>query len=309
MTGTSIKTHKVELKKLADLIDPNNNLGSNTEFAKRHEGINQTTSAFQTSETEALRKEASNFTYSQGYKLKPKLYEHHIKTEVSNEQRNKLKKIQEEYALANLKGNKNASAKRDIDLWRNTHLTGGLNNPKFRAIVDDISKNRKDQKGLLFFSQGAATEGVKQYAKQLNKVFGEGTAADVSSNTSATQLKRLKAKINDPIDPLRFLIGTETLSTGHNLQGATFIHHVDIPQSKAQSDQQEARVYRKGQENDVTSVFFQSADPNDINKQFNFMKKTKESELIGNESAVAGIDDSGFGSLVYNMLNKKEKVA
>jgi hypothetical protein len=301
MTGTPIKTHKVELKKIADIVDPNNNLGSNTEFVKRHEGINQATSAFQSSETEALRKEVSGLTYSQGYELKPKLVSKDVKVSVSPEQKRRIKQIQEEYALENLKGNKNAAAKRDIDLWRNTHLTGGIDNPKFQSIVQDIQNNQQNKKGLLFFSQGAATEGVKAYTKNLNKVFGEGTAEGVSSKTSATQLKRLKERINDPNDPLRFLVGTETLATGHNLQGATFIHHVDIPQSKAQSDQQDARSYRKGQESDVDTVHFHSNDPNDINKRFNFKRKTKESQLVGNESSVAGIDDGGFGAMLHQV--------
>jgi hypothetical protein len=296
MTGTPIKKHKVELKKLADLVDPDNNLGSNTEFVKRHAGINQTTSAFQSSETEALRKEVSNFTYSQGYTLRPKHNVTEQKITMSPEQRRRMSQIQQQYAIDTAKGNKNAAATRDIDLWRNTHLTGGVNNPKFQAIINDIQTNGKDQKGLLFFSQGAATEGVAQYAKQLNQVFGEGRAEAVSSKTSATKLERLKAKINDPNDPLRFLVGTETLSTGHNLQGAGFVHHVDIPMSKAQSDQQEARMYRKGQEKDVRTVHFYANDPNDINKRFNYKKATKEAELVGNESAVAGLDDSGFGA-------------
>jgi len=297
MTGTPIKSNKREAHRLVRLMNPNHDLGSEGSFDNRHKNIGHGTSAFADSEREAFRQEMSRYSYSQNMHLPVTNTKENTKVDLIPEQRDAIRKAQEQYKRESDNKEKGAASRRDQNMWRVTHLTGGRNNPKFKAIVDDIRENREGQRGLLFFSQGTATMGASRYAKQLNEEFGEGTAVAISSSTSRKKVEKLKRRINEknPDDPLRFLVGTETLATGHNIQGAEFIHHVDVPVSQAQAGQQEARAYRTGQESDVVTKSFYSGDPNDINKRYNFLNTARESDVMGNPNDAATLDDGGFG--------------
>lgn len=297
MTGTPVKSHKREAHRLVRLMNPAHDLGSEGSFENRHKNIGHGTSAFADSEREAFRQEMARYSYSQNIHLPVTNTKENTKVDLIPEQRDAIRKAQEQYKLEQEKKQKGAASRRDQRMWRITHLTGGRSNPKFKAIVDDIRKNREGQRGLLFFSQGTATMGASRYAKQLNEEFGEGTAVAISSNTPRKKVEQLKRRINErnPDDPLRFLVGTETLATGHNIQGAEFVHHVDVPVSQAQAGQQEARAYRTGQESDVTTKSFYSGDPNDINKRHNLMTKGRESDVMGNPNDAATLDEGGFG--------------
>jgi len=325
MTGTPIKTHKREMYKLGRLVDPEhtkNALGTMDEFEKRHLDINQTTSAFSNAECEAFRSEISELSYSQDNKIDVKHTKVTTDVKINNDQKRALKQLQIDYDEKMIQADrpidpktgkqvkkKNEAGWRDSEAWRISNLLGGRQNPKFRAVVADIRQNHEDKRGLLFFSQGTSVEGSKIYAEQMNAEFGEGSAVAVSSKTTSTQLDKLKQRINakDPNDPLKYLVGTTTLATGHNIQGAEFIHHIDVPLSKAQAEQQEARAYRKGQTSDVTTTSFYSNDPNDINKRNNFETKGKESDIVGNPASVSGLTEGGFGSYVEEVQRQRRE--
>ncbi len=301
MTGTPIKTDKREMWKVARLTGNNAALGRMKDFEARHKDINQSTSAFAASETESFRREIAPFTYAQGYTIDAKKTETRIDANMTPEQRRETKRIMAEYKEMQERGAQGASGRRDIELWKVSNLQGGRNNPKFRKLAEDAREfidASPSNKGLVFLSQGASKGGADQYAKQLEQEFGKGSAAAITGSTSAARMRQLKAQYKDPNSPLKFLVGNESLSTGHNLQSGSRIWKVDTPVSKAQDDQQNARAHRNGQTQDVDVRYLQSDNPNDINKRYLFEKKGREAEIMGNPNHVDGKEGSGFGSLL-----------
>ncbi len=302
MTGTPIKTDKSEAYKIGKLLGAEEQLGTLQEFTRRYKDVNQSTNAFGAAEVDAMRKSLSSFSYSQSYELEVKKKSNRLSVTSSPEQRREYRRIMEEYKQATDAGKVGASGTRDADLWRASHLTGGRQNAKFRAMADHVRQLPEGEKALAFFSQGPAREGAETYAKQLNEEFGDGFAVHVTSSVSRKKISEYKRAIQgDPemvkkYPNLRMIVATDTLATGHNLQGAHTVYKIDTPQSKAQDDQQSARSYRNGQTKDVDIVYLEGDDPNDINKRYNFRKKSREAELMGNPESVATKDDSGFGT-------------
>jgi superfamily II DNA or RNA helicase len=302
MTGTPIKTDKSEVYKIGKLLGAEQELGTIQEFTKRYKDVNQSTNAFGAAEVDAMRRSLASFSYSQSYELDVKKQSNRISVTSSSEQRREYRRIMDEYRRATEAGEVGASGTRDANLWRAAHLTGGRENSKFRSMVEHIKGLPEGDKALAFFSQGPAREGAETYAKQLNEEFGDGFAVHVTSSVSRKKISEYKRAIQgDPAmvkkyPNLRMIVATDTLATGHNLQGAHTVYKIDTPQSRAQDDQQSARSYRNGQTKDVNIVYFEGDDPNDINKRYNFRKKSREAELMGNPESVATKDDSGFGT-------------
>jgi SNF2 family DNA or RNA helicase len=70
--------------------------------------------------------------------------------------------------------------------------------------------------------------------------------------------------LNDPDDPIRVLIATDTASEGLNLQEtARLLLHYDIPWNPARIEQRNGRLDRHGQARDVTAYHFTSDDDAD----------------------------------------------
>lgn len=75
----------------------------------------------------------------------------------------------------------------------------------------------------------------------------------------------VKVAFNDPDDPVRILIATDTASEGLNLQEtARLVLHYDIPFNPARLDQRNGRLDRHGQARDVTVYHFTSEDDADL---------------------------------------------
>ncbi|MCL4299156.1 MAG: DISARM system SNF2-like helicase DrmD [Anaerolineae bacterium] len=75
----------------------------------------------------------------------------------------------------------------------------------------------------------------------------------------------IKAAFNDPTDPVRILVATDTASEGLNLQEtARLVLHYDIPFNPARLDQRNGRLDRHGQARDVIAYHFTSEDDADL---------------------------------------------
>lgn len=75
----------------------------------------------------------------------------------------------------------------------------------------------------------------------------------------------IKQAFNDPADPLRVLVATDTASEGLNLQETAHqVLHYDIPFNPARLDQRNGRLDRHGQAHDVTVYHFTSEDDADL---------------------------------------------
>ena len=70
---------------------------------------------------------------------------------------------------------------------------------------------------------------------------------------------------NDPADPVRILVATDTASEGLNLQEtARYLLHFDVPWNPARIEQRNGRLDRYGQARDVTTYHFTSNDDADL---------------------------------------------
>ena len=75
----------------------------------------------------------------------------------------------------------------------------------------------------------------------------------------------IKAAFNDPADPVRILLATDTGSEGQNLQEtARYLLHFDVPWNPARLEQRNGRLDRHGQARDVSIFHFTTNDDADI---------------------------------------------
>lgn len=77
--------------------------------------------------------------------------------------------------------------------------------------------------------------------------------------------EELKAAFNDPADPVRILVATDTGSEGQNLQEiARYLLHFDVAWNPARLEQRNGRLDRLGQARDVRVFHFTSKDDADL---------------------------------------------
>lgn len=82
---------------------------------------------------------------------------------------------------------------------------------------------------------------------------------------SSAVRERVKEAFNDPRDPLRVLVGTDTVSEGISLQNTCrYVIHQEIPWNPMRLEQRNGRVDRHGQERDVSVHHFTSDDEDDL---------------------------------------------
>lgn len=94
---------------------------------------------------------------------------------------------------------------------------------------------------------------------------------------SSEQRERIKEAFNDPRDPLRILVGTDTVSEGINLQATCrYVIHQDIPWNPMRLEQRNGRVDRHGQEREVRVFHFTSNDEADLQFMEQVVKKVHQ---------------------------------
>jgi len=110
----------------------------------------------------------------------------------------------------------------------------------------------------------------------------------------------IKKRFNDPDDPLRFIVGSKSLESGHNLQhGGTVTFHLDIPDSYASFQQRNARVFRKGQDVNTHTYVLSGMNPFDMRGEDIMETKRKEQGILGNPRDVESMDDTGFAGILH----------
>jgi SNF2 family DNA or RNA helicase len=142
--------------------------------------------------------------------------------------------------------------------------------------------------------------------RRIKAEFGEDSVGTIHGESSPGAVAKLKKRFNDPDDPLRFIIGTKSLESGHNLQGGgTVTFHLDIPDSYASFEQRNARVHRKGQDRDTNTYVLSGTNPFDMRGEDILETKQKEQSILGNPREVEAMDDTGF----IGILNKYERAS
>lgn len=311
MSGTNIKNKKEELYRKINFIDPNHTLGSMSEFNKRYEGLNQGTGMFSDAANDAFRKEIAEWVYTQKNVLPIKNIVETRRIPLTPEQRKKYAASERQYREDRDAKKPGASAQRDSRNYAIVTNGSSINNGKLDEIVSIMRNIHPGEKAVIHLSKPGSPviNAVKTAVERLEKEFGVGSVGVIQGQgegSSNAAISKLKKKFNDPDDPLRFIIGTKSLESGHNLQhGGTVTFHLDIPDSYAAFQQRNARVFRKGQDRDTHAYVLSGTNPFDMRSEDIMDTKRKEQEILGNPRDVEAMDDTGF----IGLLNKYEKEA
>jgi SNF2 family DNA or RNA helicase len=101
------------------------------------------------------------------------------------------------------------------------------------------------------------------------------------------------------------LIATDAGQTGLNLQRGKFLAHLDVPLTQKAWDQRSARIYRRGQTDDVTVHTLMADAPEDEIALARMQRKGKASAIFQGHSATLGhsevLDDSGLSRRIAEM--------
>ncbi len=146
--------------------------------------------------------------------------------------------------------------------WINTHLKHGhtLRDDE-RLIIFTEYKHTLD-----YLVERLRREGLTQ--PQVESLYG---------GASSKQRETIKEAFNDPLHPLRILIGTDTVSEGKSLQlSCRYVIHQEIPWNPMRLEQRNGRVDRHGQERDVHIFHFTSNDEADLQFMAKVVDKVKQ---------------------------------
>jgi len=126
-------------------------------------------------------------------------------------------------------------------------LSGGPGlSSKLSTLMDLLSDILEDETAkVIIFTSFAET--ARDYYPDLSaKWQGSRITGETSQDQRAVELSKFENEASQ-----RFLLGTEALSTGLNIQAANFIIHVDEPWSYSKYDQRNGRAWRQGQKRHV----------------------------------------------------------
>ncbi len=164
----------------------------------------------------------------------------------------------------------------------------------------------RDDERLIIFTEYKHTLDYLQERfrrdEQLTAPFVECLFGGVSSKTR----EHIKDAFNDARDPLRILIGTDTVSEGINLQATCrYVIHQEIPWNPMRMEQRNGRVDRHGQERDVYVYHFASDDEADMAFMAFIAEKVKQARSdLGSVGQV--IDKTIEKYFTRGLLTKEE---
>lgn len=118
---------------------------------------------------------------------------------------------------------------------------------------------------LIVFTEYKTT--LDYLERRLREAFPDNSAAIrvLFGGMGDAEREAIKLAFNDPDDPVRILLATDTASEGLNLQEtARLVLHYDIPFNPARLDQRNGRLDRHGQARDVVVYHFTSEDDADL---------------------------------------------
>jgi superfamily II DNA or RNA helicase len=174
-----------------------------------------------------------------------------------------------------------------------------IEDSKLDLLFNEVIKKNEGKK-VLIFSEYQDT--VDYVANSLKSRFKLSDIESVNSGTTDIQkvVRRFSPKSNSNIGGLplgeleiQYLVSTDVLSEGQNLQDASIIANFDLPWALIKLVQRAGRVDRLGQESDRVDVYV--IDPSaEANRQIG-LRQRLQARLI-EAGAVIGGDDRFFGS-------------
>jgi len=305
MSGTNIKNSKKELYKKINFIDPEHTLGTLKDFDERFKGLNQGTTAFAESASNAFRQEIAPWSYTQKNVMKVKNNVQTIRIKLTPEQRKAYKESEKRYGKERTHEQKRrgAAGRRDTRNYDVIHVLNSGKNGNLNFIKDTMDKEHPREKAVIHVSRLKSMRTVKQV---LEEKYGEGCARVIHGDSSKAHVEDSKKEFNDQDSKVRFLIGTKSLENGHNLQhGGTVTFNLDIPDTYSSFEQRMKRVYRHGQDRDVSTYLLVSDSPYDVSKEDILEKKERETKILGNPREIEGMDETGFLGILNSMEREK----
>jgi superfamily II DNA or RNA helicase len=134
--------------------------------------------------------------------------------------------------------------------WINDHLKQG-------------NRLRDDERLIIFTEYKHSLDYVMERLRRAG--LASPQVESLYGGATSEQRERIKDAFNDPRDPLRILVGTDTVSEGISLQTTCrYVMHQEIPWNPMRLEQRNGRVDRHGQERDVFVFHFTSDDEADL---------------------------------------------
>jgi len=171
---------------------------------------------------------------------------------------------------------------------------------KIELLRDVISKN-KDKKILLFTQFVDTADYLAENLKDMNqksfvmdKVIGD-TKDKIAKVIKFSPSSNKEYISREPTGPFtKFLISTDTLSEGVNLQEADWVINYDLPWNPVRLIQRIGRVHRIGNNKDVFVHNFVPSE--DFDKEINLVKTLKKKikniiEIIGSEHSLLTLEE------------------
>ena len=301
MSGTNIKNKKTELYRKINFIDPDHTLGTPQAFDRRYKGLNQGTGMFSDAANDAFRKETAQWVYTQKNALPVKNEIERFRIPMTAAQRSKYAASERTYRSERDQKLPGAAARRDARNYSIVTNEIAQDNAKLNRLVDTMNTNHVGEKAVVHVQGINAMNTAKE---RLELEYGAGSVGLIHGKSTEGAVRKLKAAFNDPDNPKRFIIGTKSLESGHNLQGGgTVTFHLDIPDTYAAFEQRNKRIHRKGQDRDTKAYVLSGNNPLDMRKEDILETKRREMGIMGNPRDIEGMDDTGF----LGLLNKYEQ--
>jgi hypothetical protein len=197
-----------------------------------------------------------------------------------------------------------ASAMKFTALSRLYHRAPYEHNAKAQHTVKMAQDMVKAGKPGVIFS--ASSEAAAMLRDEMAKQGLRVGFIDGSMSSEQKSKERLRFSPGKGVEPeVDILIATDAAQTGLNLQRGKFLAHYDVPLTQKAWDQRSARIYRRGQTEDVEVHTLMADAPEDEIALARMERKGTESEIFQGHSDTLGhaevLDDSGLAGRISMM--------
>jgi superfamily II DNA/RNA helicase len=192
-----------------------------------------------------------------------------------------------------------ASAMKFTALSRLYHRAPYEHNAKAQHTVKMAEEMVAAGKPGVIFS--ASSEAAKMLQEEMAKKGIRVGLIDGSMSSEQKSKERLRFSPGKGVEPeVDILIATDAAQTGLNLQRGKFLAHYDVPLTQKAWDQRSARIYRRGQTEDVEVHTLMADAPEDEIALARMERKGGDSAVFQGHDATLGhaevLDDSGLAA-------------
>lgn len=186
------------------------------------------------------------------------------------------------------------------------HDTPYEQNGKAQHVVEMAGKLKEQGKPAVIFA--ASAQAAKMLQAELAKRGHRVGYIDGTMDASQKDTERLKFSpaVGSGEEPQTdILIATDAAQTGLNLQRGKALIHYDIPMTQKAWDQRTARIYRRGQTEDVDVHTLVAEAPEDEIALARMERKGTEAELFQGHNEALGhsevLDDTGLAHQIAQL--------